>query len=67
MTLLNWMESKTRNFKWYDISLTKLATAAFALMAAKLWPTLLSLDWTVYLAVFVIAAIRPCYSLFASD
>jgi hypothetical protein len=67
MTLFKWMESKTRNLKWYDISLTKLATAAFALMAAKLWPALLSLDWTVYLVVFVIAAIRPCYSLFASD
>lgn len=67
MTLFTWLESKTRKLKWYDISLTKLGTAAFALLAAKLWPVLLSLDWTVYLIVFVVAVIRPCYAMFASD
>ena len=67
MTPFQWAESKIRRFKWYDISLTKLATAAFVLLAAKLWPALLSLDWSVYLTVSVIAAVRPCLVMFSSD
>ena len=38
MNIFTWVESKIPHFRWYDISLIKLSTAAFILMVAKLWP-----------------------------
>jgi hypothetical protein len=38
---------------------------AFALMLAKLWPPLLSLEWYWYGLVFVAAAIKPMYVYFS--
>ncbi len=53
-----------KNFKWYHMSLTKLSTAAFILMVAKLWPDILAADVYVYAAIFVLAAILPAYKMF---
>lgn len=59
MGLFDWMNSKIANIRWYDISLTKLSTAAFILMIAKLWNPILILDWYWYLVIGVLAAISP--------
>ena len=63
MCLLSWAESKIHALRWYDVSLIKLASAAFALMVAKLWPPLLSLDWQGYLAIMLIAAAPVCVKM----
>jgi len=63
MCLCNWVESKVQRFRWYDISLIKLSTAALVLMIAKLWPPLLSLEWNFYLAIGLFAAVPVVYKM----
>lgn len=52
-----------KKFDCWDISLIKLSTAAFILFLVAVWPAALSLalsiHWGWYLAVCIIAAIRP--------
>ncbi len=59
MACFEWLNKKIKKMEWYDISLTKLSTAAFILMVAKLWNPILSLEWYWYAIIFVLAAIRP--------
>jgi hypothetical protein len=62
--MFKWLNSKVKKMKWYDISLTKLSTAAFILMIAKLWSGILILDWYWYLVIAIVAAIVPVAKLF---
>jgi hypothetical protein len=64
MGIFRWANSKIKNFHWTDISLTKISTAAFILMVARLWNPILSLAWYWYAAIFVLAAIKPVCKLF---
>lgn len=52
---------KLASFKadWIDIGFIKIAVFAVALLVAKLWVPILSLDWYWYLIIAVAAAIRP--------
>jgi hypothetical protein len=59
MDFVAWMDSKIKKCTWIDLGLAKIAVAAFVLMLAKLWQPLLSLDWYLYAAVFVLAIIKP--------
>lgn len=43
----------------FDMSLVKLSAAAAALMVAKLYPPLLSLEWHHYLIIALLLAIKP--------
>jgi len=60
------MFSKLLNFKadLSDIALTKIAVFAGALIIAKLWNPILSLDWYWYLIISILAAIKPLSSLY---
>ncbi len=62
----NWMNEKTKKLGWMDIGLVKLSVFFFALMLAKLWAPLLSLEWYWYALVFVLAAIMPVWDMFRS-
>ena len=42
-----------------DLGLTKFAVFAVTLLAAKWWPVLTALPWFCYLAVGLLAAVRP--------
>ena len=53
------LDAKIKKCGWFDISLVKLSTFAFALLVAKLWQPILSLEWYWYAAIFVLAAIKP--------
>ena len=57
MDLIKWYESKFRLCNWFDMTMLKVCTFFFALLLAKLWLPLLSLDWYWYALVFVITAI----------
>ena len=46
-------------FSFIDFRLNGLAGFAIALMIAKLWEPLLSLNWYVYLIVAILASIKP--------
>jgi len=67
MGLNEWMNSKLQNMRWFDISLVKLSSAAFALLIAKLWAPLLALQWYWYLLIGILAAIRPMYKIFKKE
>ncbi|MFH1054445.1 MAG: hypothetical protein V1740_08545 [Candidatus Woesearchaeota archaeon] len=56
-----------KKMKWYDISLVKIASAAFILMVAKLWAPLLILDWYWYLIIAILASIKPVIKLFGKN
>ncbi len=64
MNLFTWLNKKIKLYKWYDISFIKLSSGAIILMIAKLWPPLLSLEWSTYLIIGIIAAIPPFYTMF---
>lgn len=64
MGLNTFYNSKIKKMNWIDIGLIKLSAMAFALMVAKLWTPLLSLEWFWYTIIFVIAAIKPVIKTF---
>ncbi len=66
MSLGTWADSKVKKLGWTDISLIKLSTAGFVLMAAKLWEPVLCLEWYWYGLVFVLAAIKPMCRMFGN-
>lgn len=61
-----WVNKRIKKLKWYDMSLIKLGSAAFALMVAKLWAPILSLDWYWYLVIVIVVSIKPFYDMFMS-
>jgi len=64
MKFSKWMNSKISKEGWQDIALIKLCVFFFALMIAKLWSPILSLEWYWYGLLFIIFAIKPFYSIF---
>ena len=52
---------KLQSFKadWIDVGFLKIAVFAAALLFAKLWESILNLDWYWYLIISVAALIRP--------
>ena len=48
----------------FDIAFTKIAVFAGALFIAKVWDTVLGLDWYWYLLIFIIASIKPMVNFF---
>lgn len=64
MSFNEWMNSKVQKCVWTDISLVKIASAAFILMVAKLWVPILSLEWYWYLLIALAASIKPVIKLF---
>jgi putative Mn2+ efflux pump MntP len=57
MTLWNWIENRVARLTALDIGLLKICVLAFGLMVAKLWPPLLTPDWKVFGAIFLITYI----------
>ncbi|MDP7179751.1 MAG: hypothetical protein QF824_00585 [Candidatus Woesearchaeota archaeon] len=65
MGLFNWANEKIPKLKTCDIAMVKLASAAFALMIAKLWTPLLALEWWWYLIIAILASIKPMTKMFS--
>ena len=61
--LEKWANAKIKKMTLVDIKLIKLSVFAFALMVAKLWQPILSLDWYWYLVMTIVFAIRPCMKM----
>ena len=47
-----WIDEKVKKLNCFDYSIVKLCVLAFALLVAKFWPPILSLDWYWYAGVF---------------
>ncbi|MDD4050232.1 MAG: hypothetical protein PHX47_04485 [Candidatus ainarchaeum sp.] len=60
----DYFNKKIKKYNWTDIALIKLSVLFFTLMLAKLCPNILSLEWYVYLILFIIFAILPLKKIF---
>ena len=67
MCLFAWAEKNIKKLKWYDISIFKLCMFSIALLLAKLWPPLLSLEWYWYAIAFVLTCARLFFVMFSPD
>jgi uncharacterized protein YqhQ len=57
--LLGYIDKKILKLRWFDISLIKMASMVFAIMIAKLYPVLLSLELHYYFILILILILRP--------
>ena len=57
MTFRAWIEDRVTRMTVFDFGLLKICVLAFGLMLAKLWPPLLTPDWEVFAAIFIITYI----------
>jgi hypothetical protein len=64
MSLFQWANARIQKLTVMDMAFTKMSVMAFALTVAKLWPTILGLDWYWYAGAWLIFAIRPIYRFF---
>ncbi len=64
MGLNEWANSRISKEGWKDIALIKLSAFFFALMLAKVWAPVLSLEWYWYAVLFIVFALKPVYSAF---
>ena len=64
MSFNDWMDSKVKKLNWLDIAWIKFAVAAIALMFAKLWTPLLSLDWYWYGLIGILFAAKVWLKVF---
>jgi hypothetical protein len=66
MGFWKWADGKAKKMSALDIGLLKISVFFLALLLAKLYTPLLSLDWQVYALVFALAAILPTCDVFKS-
>ena len=64
MAFWNWIEARAARLTALDIGLLKICVLAFGLMVAKLWPPLLTPDWKVFGAIFLITYIPLAVKMF---
>ena len=65
MGFIGWADERAKRFgNIYDLKLAGFMSLTFALLLAKLFPVLLSLDAWFYAIVFVIFAARPIILFF---
>jgi len=64
MGFWKWADGKAKRMSALDVGLVKISVFFFALLLAKLWAPLLSLEWQWYALVFVLAALKPTYDVF---
>ena len=64
MGFKKWADAKAKKLGWADMALVKISAFFFALMLARLWAPLLSLDWQWYALICVLAGIKPAYDVF---
>ena len=61
---LDWANKNLKKMDVVDVKCIKLSTAAFTLMIAKLWPTILGLNWYWYTALGTIFMLKPLKKIF---
>ena len=66
MGFKSWADAKAKKLGWLGMGMVKISVFFFALMLAKLWAPLLSLEWYWYALLFVLAGIKPAYDIFKS-
>ena len=59
-----WINEKVKKLTCVDIGITKLCVFPFALMLAKLWSPILSLEWYYYGIVFAVTYLYLIMKIF---
>jgi uncharacterized protein YacL len=62
---LKWVNKNLKKINAWDMALIKVSLIAFGLLIAKLWPTILALDWYWYLIIFIVAIIKPMKTFYS--
>lgn len=64
-----WTERLAKNAKWYDFSLFEMSVFSGTMLLLTIWPDFrriaLSIDWYIYLIVFIIATIPLLKKMFS--
>lgn len=58
-----WATQKVKKMDAYDLQCVKLGVFVTALLVAKLWSPILSLEWYWYAIIAVVAFIRPFHRI----
>lgn len=61
---LAWINERIKRLNCCDIGLTKVCVLAFALLLAKLWPPVLSLEWYWYALAFAVTYVYLIFRFF---
>lgn len=67
MSLADWMDRGVKRMDWIDMGCVKAGAMLFALLAAKLWPVLLSFPLWVYAIALVLVSLRPLARFLAGE
>ena len=59
VSFTGWMNRRVGKLDWIDMGCVKAGAMLFALLAAKIWPEVLSLPLWAYAAAFALVSIRP--------
>ena len=59
MGIIQLLNAGKKKFTTIDVALDEVAMFALALLIAKFWAPILSLDWYWYAIVFVVFVIKP--------
>ena len=64
-----WTDNLKRNAEWYDFSLIKLSVFSGTMLLLTIWPDFrriaLSIDWYIYLIIYIIAIIPLLKKMFS--
>jgi hypothetical protein len=52
---MQWINDTIKKMTCFDHAIFKIGLISFSLLAAKLWPNILSLDWYWYTSVVAVA------------
>lgn len=66
MSFGDWMNDRVKGLDWIDMGCVKAGAMLFALLAAKIWPPLLSMSPWVYAVALLLVSVRPMIHSLAS-
>lgn len=59
--MIKFLNKKVRHLSVIDIGLTKFAVFFATLIIVKLWPELLTIDFTILISLVILCAAKPFY------
>ncbi len=67
MSYFKWAEEKIKKMTVWDVGILKICVLACALLIAKIWPAILSLEWYCYGSIFLVTYIYLIYKIYIKN
>jgi len=64
MNIMKFFNQRVKLFSIWDVKLAQLSAIAFVLILVKLIPAVISISIWWFVAICIIAALRPIYAMF---